>query len=285
MHVGLTGLLGAGTTRCCRCHTSWSSSCSSGCSSAWTRSWCAPYALTSLASEHLHGRPPSAPRCTCLTRQRSLFSCLHYAACLWALHLYCACFLQAVFTVLPVRFARAALAALRCVAGERPGRRPRAGGLAADQLFDVLCVLIFGAMFGVLRLLPAGAIYFWLKDLTQEFLKLHVVHSAVEIFDKARAPEPLVSSCCNLLKHCLQAFFGQAANMHLMHLLTDRRPHMQIACTFVVDSLEALSGSCVIFVTGHGSRCAPFRSTPLPLCPSTAHEIGCGHVCCEHMIW
>lgn len=92
--------------------------------------------------------------------------------------------MQAVFTVLPVRFARAALAVLRCVAGRRPGRRPRAGGLAADQLFDVLCVLIFSALFGVMRLLPAGAIYFWLKDLTQEFLKLHVVHSAVEIFDK-----------------------------------------------------------------------------------------------------
>lgn len=99
---------------------------------------------------------------------------------------------QAVFTVLPVRFAGAAAAAARCTLGRRPGpgaARPRAGGLAADQLFDVLCVLIFGATFAVLRRLPAGAIYFWLKDLTQEFLKLHVVHSAVEIFDKAR-PAP-----------------------------------------------------------------------------------------------
>jgi len=94
-----------------------------------------------------------------------------------------------VFTVLPVRFARAAAAAARRALGRRPApgaARPRAGGLAADQLFDVLCVLIFGATFAVLRRLPAGAIYFWLKDLTQEFLKLHVVHSAVEIFDKAR---------------------------------------------------------------------------------------------------
>ena len=108
--------------------------------------------------------------------------------------------LQAVFTVLPVRFGRAALAALRCVAGRRPGQRPRAGGLAADQLFDVLCVLIFGALFGVMRLLPAGAIYFWLKDLTQEFLKLHVVHSAVEIFDKVpRRPRrhiPVLERLC-----------------------------------------------------------------------------------------
>lgn len=97
---------------------------------------------------------------------------------------------QAVFTVLPVRFARAVLAVLRSACGHRAGRRPHAGGLAADQLFDVLCVLIFGATFAVLRQLPAGAIYFWLKDLTQEFLKLHVVHSAVEIFDKARYHRP-----------------------------------------------------------------------------------------------
>ena len=83
--------------------------------------------------------------------------------------------LQAVFTVLPVRFARA-VAAL--------AQPHRGGGLQGDQLFDLLCVLIFGITLAFLRLLPAGTIYFWLKDLTQEFLKLHVVHSAVEIFDK-----------------------------------------------------------------------------------------------------
>lgn len=100
-----------------------------------------------------------------------------------------------MFTVLPVRFARAVLAVLRSACGHRAGRRPRAGGLAADQLFDVLCVLIFGATFAVLRQLPAGAIYFWLKDLTQEFLKLHVVHSAVEIFDKARITGRVQQAC------------------------------------------------------------------------------------------
>ena len=83
--------------------------------------------------------------------------------------------MQAVFTVLPVRFAKAVAALVR----------PRKdGGLQGDQLFDLLCVFIFAATLSFLRLLPAGTIYFWLKDLTQEFLKLHVVHSAVEIFDK-----------------------------------------------------------------------------------------------------
>ena len=67
------------------------------------------------------------------------------------------------------------------------GRLRRGGGsLHGDQLFDMLCVFIFGATIAFLRFLPAGTIYFWLKDLTQEFLKLHVVHGAVEIFDKVR---------------------------------------------------------------------------------------------------
>ena len=97
--------------------------------------------------------------------------------------------LQAVFTVLPVRFAKA-VAALA---------QPHRGvGLQGDQLFDLLCVLIFGVTLAFLRLLPAGTIYFWLKDLTQEFLKLHVVHSAVEIFDKVTAVQTyyiLMSPC------------------------------------------------------------------------------------------
>ena len=50
-----------------------------------------------------------------------------------------------------------------------------------------------------LRLLPAGTIYFWLKDLTQEFLKLHVVHSAVEIFDKVR----FAKTACPVVLWCV----------------------------------------------------------------------------------
>lgn len=84
---------------------------------------------------------------------------------------------QAVFTVLPVRLLGAVSSA---VCSLRSGR----GTMHGDQLFDVLCVAMFGATIAFLRFLPAGTIYFWLKDLTQEFLKLHVVHGAVEIFDK-----------------------------------------------------------------------------------------------------
>lgn len=97
--------------------------------------------------------------------------------------------LQAVFTVLPVRLLKAAAALAR------PHKN---GGLQGDQLFDMLCVLIFAVTLSFLRLLPAGTIYFWLKDLTQEFLKLHVVHSAVEIFDKVIVCQPAVG---RLIQH------------------------------------------------------------------------------------
>lgn len=88
--------------------------------------------------------------------------------------------------MLPVRFLRAVAAA----AAARPWGVAKAGAgggtLQGDQLFDLLCVLIFASNVAFLRFLPSGTIYFWLKDLTQEFLKLHVIHGAVEIFDKVR---------------------------------------------------------------------------------------------------
>ena len=56
--------------------------------------------------------------------------------------------------------------------------------LQGQQLLDILCVVIFSATLIVLNSLDAGAIYFWMKDMTQEFLKLQVIYTAVEIFDK-----------------------------------------------------------------------------------------------------
>jgi len=53
-----------------------------------------------------------------------------------------------------------------------------------DQLFDVICVGIHLTAVAALRRLDAGALYFWIKDLTQEFLKLSIIYSSVEIFDK-----------------------------------------------------------------------------------------------------
>ena len=58
--------------------------------------------------------------------------------------------------------------------------------MQGDQLFDVICVGLHLGALGALRRLDAGALYFWIKDLTQEFLKLSIIYSSVEIFDKAR---------------------------------------------------------------------------------------------------
>ncbi len=59
--------------------------------------------------------------------------------------------------------------------------------LQGQQLTDVLCVMMFALTFLFLNSLDAGAIYFWMKDLTQEFLKLQVIYTAVEIFDKVES--------------------------------------------------------------------------------------------------
>ena len=53
-----------------------------------------------------------------------------------------------------------------------------------DQLFDCICVGLHLAAVALLWRLNAGAMYFWIKDLTQEFLKLSIIYSSVEIFDK-----------------------------------------------------------------------------------------------------
>ena len=88
--------------------------------------------------------------------------------------------LQATFTLLPLRFAKA----VSCVV--RQQLRKGSCSLEGDQLFDIICVGIFACTVLFLRHLNAGAIYFWIKDLTQEFLKLQVIYTAVELFDKVR---------------------------------------------------------------------------------------------------
>lgn len=72
--------------------------------------------------------------------------------------------------------------AVSCLVGQQ--RQKGTNRLKGDQLFDIICVGIFMVTVLFLRHLNAGAIYFWIKDLTQEFLKLQVIYTAVELFDK-----------------------------------------------------------------------------------------------------
>lgn len=89
-----------------------------------------------------------------------------------------------IFAFLPLRVAGAvATAGLSVLQSGRSGGGAR---LRGDQLFDMLCAGMFLAVVVFLWHLKAGVIYFWVKELTQEFLKLSVLHTALELGDKVR---------------------------------------------------------------------------------------------------
>ena len=100
---------------------------------------------------------------------------------------------------------------MRCVRAlyglSTPGGRGSNPGLQGQQLVDAICVFIFISAVFFLRLVNAGALYFWMKDLTQEFLKLHVIATAVEILDKVAPATWLAARCA-----CLAV----AGNSHLV---------------------------------------------------------------------
>jgi hypothetical protein len=79
-----------------------------------------------------------------------------------------------------------------------PGRRSRQPGssgsssssssrpslLPGAQLYDLLCVLLMLAAVAVLSRIRPGVLYYWMKDITSEFLKIQVLFTALEILDK-----------------------------------------------------------------------------------------------------
>jgi hypothetical protein len=52
------------------------------------------------------------------------------------------------------------------------------------QLYDFLCVLLLLGAVSMLSLIKPGVIYYWMKDITSEFLKIQVIFTALEILDK-----------------------------------------------------------------------------------------------------
>jgi hypothetical protein len=128
-----------------------------------------------------------------------------------------------VFTALPLRCVGAAGRAARSLAAAMTGApRPPWPSAGAD-LYDGACAAIFGCAAAALCAVPGGALYFWMKDLTQEFLKLHVIYTAIEIGDR-------------------------------------------IGCSFTVDALDALAGTCAQVAA------APDRPTRARLLPSLAAD-------------
>ncbi len=117
-----------------------------------------------------------------------------------------------IFTMLPLRVGRC----LVVVAGaflsniglaqypESPVRVPKKTLLRGDQIYDLICASIFVIVTLFLWHIQAGAIYFWVKEMTHEFLKLSVLHTALELGDKICCSfgidvlEALAASCTML---------------------------------------------------------------------------------------
>lgn len=96
----------------------------------------------------------------------------------------------AVFTVLPIRVLRASFATIVKIASFGHTK------LRGDQLYDLLCAALFTLTVMFLYHLKAGSIYYWVKDMTQEFLKLSVLLTALELCDKI---------CCSFLVDVMEA--------------------------------------------------------------------------------
>ena len=106
-----------------------------------------------------------------------------------------------ILTLLPIRFIRA----LRSISSSRStnviNNSNNKSRLKGDQLFDILSMLMFTVVVVFLYKVDVGAIYFWMKDMTQEFLKLSVLYTALDLGDKiccsfgVDALEALSASC------------------------------------------------------------------------------------------
>ncbi len=91
---------------------------------------------------------------------------------------------QAALTVLPLRCLNALTHLLQ--PPPQPPLANRRGPLAGHQLYDLICAGLLVAAVVCLRLLQPGLIYYWMKDITSEFLKIQVLFTALEILDKVR---------------------------------------------------------------------------------------------------
>lgn len=132
-----------------------------------------------------------------------------------------------------------------------------------------------------LQRLDAGAMYFWMRDLTQEFLKLSIIYSSVEIFDKARlrlvpcSPRPARASASAALplaslRPAASARVLLLRQVELCSWCTEAAVRIAIRCLFQisaplgVDALEALSPFCYIHI---GDGLQKLELNPIRLLP------------------
>eukprot|EP00878_Enallax_costatus_P033306 GHUV01036719.1.p1 GENE.GHUV01036719.1~~GHUV01036719.1.p1 ORF type:complete len:123 (+),score=33.20 GHUV01036719.1:290-658(+) len=79
--------------------------------------------------------------------------------------------------------------------------------LPGAQLYDLMCVLLLLAAVGVLSQIKPGVIYYWMKDITSEFLKIQVIFTALEILDK------VIHAACRAYTGAMAAAAATAAVM------------------------------------------------------------------------
>lgn len=134
-----------------------------------------------------------------------------------------------VMTLLPVRCALALQQLFK-----RKERQGKAFNLGGGQIFDLLCLIILVSVTVFLRTVRPGFIYYWLKDITSEFLKMSVLSTAFEIADKIlsnfgmKVMEALSGTCT----------LWASGRLGLHHLLCDT------FVAFVIVLLHALTLMC-----------------------------------------
>ncbi|KXZ44340.1 hypothetical protein GPECTOR_69g433 [Gonium pectorale] len=103
--------------------------------------------------------------------------------------------------------------------------------LSGSQLYDMVCLGLLCCATAVLRAVRPGSIYYWLKDITSEFLKMSVLSTAFDMLDKILSNfgndvlEALSGTCTQWLagrKRGLQlaADAGVAGALITLHALT-----------------------------------------------------------------
>jgi hypothetical protein len=78
----------------------------------------------------------------------------------------------------------AAAAAAAASAAMEPRARGHSSRLSGSQLYDMVCLAILFQATAALRAVRPGSIYYWLKDITSEFLKMSVLSTAFDMLDK-----------------------------------------------------------------------------------------------------
>lgn len=118
--------------------------------------------------------------------------------------------------------------------GSSPKKAYKSTTLRGDQIYDLICISIFAVMVLFLWHIQAGAIYFWVKELTQEFLKLSVLHTALELGDKI---------CCSFGVDVLEAL---AASCTSLSAKPSPRNYVHVASDATVALLLLLSHAGVL---------------------------------------